>query len=327
MIRNQWYGILDAKELKGDKPIGVTRMGEKLVLWRSSDGTINCIHDQCCHRGAALSAGRVLHDTARCPFHGFAYDGTGKVVMIPANGKNTPVQDRFKVTAYKAVEKYGFIWAWYGEYPQGELPEVPFFAYLREGFSYGGFAETWNVHYTRAIENQLDVIHLPFVHTDSIGRGERTLVNGPVVVWEENLMTFYVNNVPDDGVTKPLKPQEIANYRDMFHLQLQMPNTWQNVISDKIRIVAVFAPIDETHTRIYLRFYQKFMTTPGLKQLVNGLSSISNKYILHQDRRVVLTQIPIKTELKMGENLVQGDAPIIEFRKRRAKLKGEFTEN
>jgi len=102
-----------------------------------------------------------------------------------------------------------------------------------------------------------------------------------------------------------------------------MPNTWQNVISDDIRIVAVFAPIDDTNTRIYLRFYQKFMKIPVLRQMVNGMSKIGNKHILHQDRRVVLTQIPKKTDLKMGENLIQGDAPIIEYRKRRAFLRGD----
>ena len=57
--------------------------------------------------------------------------------------------------------------------------------------------------------------------------------------------------------------------------------------------------------------------------MVNSMSNISNKYILHQDRRVVLTQMPKKTDLKMGENLIQGDKPIIEYRKRRAFLKGE----
>jgi len=322
MIKSLWYGILDAREIKSDKPIGVTRLGEKLVLWRSQDGSINCICDQCCHRGAALSAGKVLQDSVRCPFHGFAYDASGKVVLIPANGSSMPVPDRYHVRAYRVMEKYGFIWLWNGSFTD-ELPEIPFFPHLRQGFTYGSFSETWPVHYTRAIENQLDVVHLPFVHTNSIGRGNKTLVNGPVVTWEENLMTFYVNNVTDDGATIPLKPDEIQNYRDLFHLQLQMPNTWQNIISEDIRIVAVFAPIDDSNTRIYLRFYQRFMKIPVLRQLVNHMSNISNKYILHQDRRVVLTQIPKMTDLKMSENLIQGDAPIIEYRKRRALLRSE----
>ncbi|MEX1308000.1 MAG: aromatic ring-hydroxylating dioxygenase subunit alpha [Eubacteriales bacterium] len=322
MIKNQWYGILDSKELKKNQLIGVTRLDEKLVLWRSPDGQVNCIFDQCCHRGASLSKGKLVHDTVACPFHGFRYDTSGKVTQIPANGKRANVPDTYRVHAYKAKEKYGFIWIWYGEY-RDDLPEIPFFEHLKSRFSYGGFSETWPVHYTRAIENQLDVVHLPFVHTNSIGRGNKTLVNGPVVKWEENLMTFYVDNTVDSGDVTPKKPDEIENYQDLFRLQFQMPNLWQNIISDDIRIVAVFAPIDQNNTHIYLRFYQRFMTIPVLKQMVNALSTISNRYILHQDRHVVLTQIPKKSELKMGEHLIQGDAPIIEYRKRRAKLKGD----
>ena len=322
MIRDQWYGILESKEIKRNKPVGVTRMGEKLVIWRSENGKVNCIFDKCCHRGAALSAGTVIHDKMTCPFHGFQYNALGKVTLIPANGKNSVVPERYNVNSFKVEEKYGLIWLWYGE-NKDELPEIPFFNELCEGFSYGGFSEMWPVHYTRAIENQLDVVHLPFVHASSIGRGNKTLVNGPVVKWKENLMTFYVNNVVDDGKVKPLKPNEIENYKDLFSLQFQMPNIWQNIISKDIRIVAIFSPIDDEHTRIYLRFYQKFMNLPILKQLVNEMSTFTNKYILHQDRKIVLTQVPIKSELNMNENLIQGDMPIIEYRKRRFLLKTE----
>lgn len=332
MISNQWYGILDAKELKTGRPVGVTRVGEKLVLWRKSDGSIGCLADPCCHRGAALSAGMLVEapgqtgcDAVRCPFHGFVYDSTGKVLLIPANGKNEPVPERYRVRAYTVVESDDFIWLWYAEDAPdpADLPPVPFFTELRKVFSHGGFSETWPVHYTRAIENQLDVVHLPFVHTNTIGRGNRTLVHGPVVVWDENQMTFYVYNVEDDGQTRPLKPQEIRDFQNLFSLQFQMPNLWQNRISDDIRIVAVFAPIDESHTRIYIRFYQRFMRVPGLRELVNWLSNFSNRIILHQDRRVVVTQRPIRSELRMSEKLIQGDAPILAYRRRRAELKGE----
>ena len=36
MIRNQWYVVLASRELKTGKPVGVTRMGEKMVFWRNS---------------------------------------------------------------------------------------------------------------------------------------------------------------------------------------------------------------------------------------------------------------------------------------------------
>jgi phenylpropionate dioxygenase-like ring-hydroxylating dioxygenase large terminal subunit len=322
MIKNQWYAILDSSEIKENKTTSAARMGEKLVLWRKGDGTIGCMSDACCHRGASLSKGEVHGSHVACPFHGFRYDSSGKVVLIPANGKDSSVPGNFSVKAYRAVDRHGFIWLWYGE-AGDDTPEVPFFDYLKEGFTYGGFSEVWPVHYTRAIENQLDVVHLPFVHTDTIGRGNRTLVNGPVVEWDDNLMTFYVSNVVDDG-RRPLKPEEIADYRKLFSLQFQMPNLWQNRISDNVRIVAVFAPIDEKSTRIYIRFYQNFMKVPVLREVINGISSVMNRRILHQDRDVVVTQVPIRSELNMGENLIQGDLPIIEYRKRRALLKGEM---
>lgn len=319
MIKNQWYVVLDSKQLKKNRQIGVTRLGEKLVFWRDENNQVNCIFDKCCHRGASLSRGKIVHNHVECPFHGFQYDSSGKVQLIPANGKNAVIPERFKVNSFLVKEAYNYIWLWYSD-DQTAAPEIPFFEELKEGFSYGGFNEPWRVHYTRAIENQLDVVHLPFVHASTIGRGHRTLVNGPVVKWKNNLMTIYVKNREDDGQI-PEKPAEIKDPENLFKLQFQMPNLWQNIISDQIRIVAAFVPVDESNTRIYLRFYQNFMKTPGLKQIVGRASIFSNKFILHQDRRVVLKQLPIKSELLMGENLIQGDLPIIEYRKRRELLK------
>jgi phenylpropionate dioxygenase-like ring-hydroxylating dioxygenase large terminal subunit len=88
----------------------------------------------------------------------------------------------------------------------------------------------------------LDVVHLPFVHRTTIGRGNKTLVHGPVAKWNENRLTFYVKNEVDQG-QRPEKPSEIENFEKLFHLQLQMPNIWQNIISDQLRIFAAFAPL------------------------------------------------------------------------------------
>ena len=325
MIQNQWYAVLSSKQVKKNKMIGVTRLSEKLVFWRDDAGEVHCIYDKCCHRGASLCAGKLVGNHVECPFHGFQYDASGKVTLIPANGKNAKVPENYHVNAYQARDAYGLIWVWYGDY-KAELPEIPFFEELTDGFCYGEISENWSVHYTRAIENQLDVVHLPFVHKTTIGRGNKTLVNGPVAKWNGNRMTFYVKNELDQG-QKPEKPNEVENYEKLFHLQLQMPNIWQNIISDQLRIFAAFAPVDEENTHIYLRFYQKFMRVPVLAQLISGLGAATNRVILHQDRRVVLTQLPKKSEFKMKENLVQGDLPILEFRKRRDQLKEKETQN
>lgn len=319
MIPNQWYIILESKELKRGKPLRVKRLNQDLALWRDEQGTACCIADRCCHRGASLSLGRIAGGKLLCPFHGFAYDGNGRVTSIPANGRNAPVPETMHVTAYRTWEGFGFIWIWWGD--ESKVTGKPFFFEELKDFSYAGFCDPWPVHYTRAIENQLDVVHLPFVHRTTIGRGNKTLVNGPVVVREGELLTFYVNNIPDDGKTVPLKPAEIRDYEKLFRLQFHYPNVWQNFISDKIRALAAFVPVDEENCLVYIRYYQRLIRLPLLRELMNWAGKISSIIILRQDKRVVITQQPKKSEFRMDERLIMGDKPIIEYRKHREELR------
>ena len=96
-----------------------------------------------------------------------------------------------------------------------------------------------------------------------------------------------------------------------------MPNLWQNYISPDVRIAAAFVPVDEGHTLLYLRFYQRFMRVPVLGKLIARLAMPANVYIAHEDRRVVVTHRPAISGLKIGEALIQGDLPIIEYRRKR----------
>jgi phenylpropionate dioxygenase-like ring-hydroxylating dioxygenase large terminal subunit len=283
MIRDQWYVVLESNEVDAH-PLGVTRMGEKMVFWRDQAGKVCAAVDRCPHRGVALSAGMIENEHLRCPFH-------------------------------------GFIWIWWGIPAPEELPAPEFFDTLDETFFYGSAHDPWEAHYSRVIENQLDVVHLPFIHRNTIGRGNRTLVDGPVVEWKGDKMLYtYVFNRVDDGTparkTSELSPKSATS----VHLEFIFPNLWQNYISDKVRIVAAFVPVDEEHTILYLRFYQNFMRLPLLGQLVARLAMPSNVYIAHEDRRVVITQQPKASGLKIGEILIQGDLPIIEYRRKRAAL-------
>jgi phenylpropionate dioxygenase-like ring-hydroxylating dioxygenase large terminal subunit len=320
MIPNQWYVVLDSSQVK-NRPVGATRMGEKLVFWRDAKGKVNCLRDRCVHRGVELSIGKVLENgTLQCPFHGFEYDGSGRVTVIPANGRGTPVPQRFRVPAYPTYEAHDLIWIWWGQDPPGDLAPPRFFDDLDPSFSYGQIIDPWPVHYSRAVENQLDVAHLPFVHHNTIGRGGRTLVDGPVVQWvDEDRFVFYVYNRIDDG-TPPRRPKEIKpDPRRDFRLGFIFPNLWQNYISPDARVMAAFVPVDDENTQMIVRFYQRSVRVPVLKELVNWLSLPFNRIILRQDRRVVITE-PRASSLKIGEPLIQADGPIIAYRRRRQQL-------
>ena len=318
MIYNQWYVILESAELKRNKPLRIKRLNQQLALWRDETAKVCCIADKCCHRGVSLACGKIIDGKLECPFHGFIYDKAGKVRVIPANGKNAAVPESMKVRSYTTFEAYGLIWLWWGD--DDKIAGDPFFFTELENFTWSGYRDHWNVHYSRAIENQLDVVHVPFVHKTTIGRGNKTLVNGPVVTLENELITFYVNNVPDDGRTIPLKPDEITGYENFFHLQFHFPNIWQNFISEKIRAFAAFVPVDEENTIVYIRYYQKLINIPILRELMNWAGKISSIVILRQDKRVVVTQLPGKSSPRMDERLIMGDKPIIVYRKHRQEL-------
>ncbi|MBN2738208.1 MAG: aromatic ring-hydroxylating dioxygenase subunit alpha [Spirochaetales bacterium] len=344
MIRNQWYVILESREVTGELK-SFRRMGEKLILWRDKSGQAHCLVDRCCHRGVALSAGKILENgRVQCPFHGLEYDERGRCVNIPANSREAVVPENFQVPSYRVHEDYGWIWIWWGRGSEqsrdsdnrdnasalsynavvsepAELP--PYFPDINESFrNYHTVQDHWKIHYSRVLENQLDVVHLPFVHHNTIGRGNRTVVDGPGVKWENQRMLYtYVFNRTDDG-TPPKKPSQVPvppTDRD-FRLELIMPNLWENRIAEKFRIVAAFVPVDHDNTLLYLRTYQNIITLPVLKQLLNPLFSRLNLLVAHQDRRVVETQTPAASALKGGEQLIQGDLPIVEYRRKRQEM-------
>jgi phenylpropionate dioxygenase-like ring-hydroxylating dioxygenase large terminal subunit len=176
MIPNQWYAILESNEIKKGKIIGVTRLCEKMVVWRNNEGKLSVMSDKCPHRGVALSTGKVIGDCIQCPFHGFEYDTSGVCTLVPAIGSNAEVPRALHVRSYPLREAHGFVYIWWGE-PGGELPPVPWFESIGDDMVYTTIRDHWANHYARAIENQLDVVHLPFIHYNTIGRGNKTLVN------------------------------------------------------------------------------------------------------------------------------------------------------
>lgn len=321
MIRNQWYAVLESKEVPKGKPIGVTRMGEKLVFWRDRKGKVNCLSDRCAHLSASLSQGKISHeDRLACPFHAFEYDSSGQCRYIPALGRATEPPKAMRVHAYPTYEAHDFIWIWWGEPPSNLTP--PRWFDIDETFSYGSYHEQWPVHYSRMIENQMDVMHLPHVHYNTIGRGQRVVVDGPIVTLEDDVIRMWVYNRVDDG-TPPRKPEELPPPQRPPFLEFIFPNIWQNRISDDLRIFVAFAPIDEENGMFYLRYYQRMVHLPVIKTLFNWAGVLGSRYIANQDKRVVSRQDPKKSSLRNGEKFVQGDRIILTYRRRREELIAE----
>jgi phenylpropionate dioxygenase-like ring-hydroxylating dioxygenase large terminal subunit len=175
-IPNQWYPVFDSSKLKARKPVGITRLGERLVLWRDSSGAAVCMTDRCPHRAAQLSLGWVRDGCLVCPFHGLRFNSTGGCVMIPANGETQPVPRGFDLPTRPIREAHGLIWYWYGD--SEPAAEIPWFPEAPDPGSRTSFVQReYPVSYLRVMENLGDMHHIPFVHRATIpGAGTRVQV-------------------------------------------------------------------------------------------------------------------------------------------------------
>jgi phenylpropionate dioxygenase-like ring-hydroxylating dioxygenase large terminal subunit len=318
MIKNQWYAIISSKKIKPGKFVAVRRFGENLILFRNNAGKLGCVTDLCAHRGASLSKGCVSDGNIKCPFHGIEYDPTGKCVYIPSEGRSSTADfSRFNLKSYETREIGDIVFAWYGDREPDKEPDY-FDIIMDSSCSYDEMTDEWGVHYSRVIENQLDVSHLAFVHKTTIGRGNRSLCNGPKVVWlDDNTLQTSANNEKDEGQSpKPAEECVIKN----TNLTFKFPNMWLNHVTDKIQILAYFIPVDDDHSIIALRFYNKITPFKAINLLIAKIGSLANRIVERQDKRIVITQLPKASSLRMGENLVAADMPIIEYRQNRDKL-------
>jgi phenylpropionate dioxygenase-like ring-hydroxylating dioxygenase large terminal subunit len=318
MIPDQWYAVLESSQVPAGRPVSIIRMGERLVFWRDAQGKVACLHDRCPHRGVSLSLGRLQDDCVECPFHGFQFDASGACRFVPANGRNAPLARQIRVASYPTYETDSLVFIWWGEATE-TLPPPRYFDNL-DGMVHATARVLWNTHYSRAIENQLDVAHVPFVHANTIGRGAGALVDGPFLEWDgaEKFRLFFMNR-QDDG-RPPLRPDQVSRPDKPFWLEFIFPNLWQNHLGDQARVTVVFAPVDNEHTLMYLRFYQGFLKAPLLGKWVAQMAMPFNRRVLRQDQRVVETQAPKRSDLKMGEKLVQADTPIVAYRRRRQEM-------
>lgn len=310
LARDLWYPVLESREVKR-RPVASRRLGVDLVFWRDESGRAVAQEDRCPHLGAALHGGAVASNCIVCPFHGLRFDAGGRCVEVPSLGRAATVPEALRVRTYPTREKAGLIWLWWGDGPPGD--DIPFFEELESGWTWFTTTVEWPVHYTRAVENQLDVAHVSIVHRTTIGRGGRTRVEGPRVESDARGIRVWVTNRVDDG--GPPRAAEALSIRGgPPQLQLLFPGAWQLHISSGFRNFIAFVPIDEGRTLYYLRSYLP-SRWGVLGWLMHRVTRWTNRVVLGQDRRVVVTQTPPMSFDARDDRLLPTDRAIIEYRK------------
>lgn len=254
MIPNQWYAVFESRSLTG-KPVGIERLGERLVAWRTDAGEAVVQRDRCSHKGARLSLGRIADGCIECPYHGLRFDATGACRLAPFMGRQFDIPSTWRVEAYPTREACGLVWVWYGNAEPAD--ELPWF----EGLPPGGgrtwqTRSIWPYHYTRLMDSNFDAYHFPFVHR-SLNPGL-----GPVVVDQQvedhgdHIDMRVTLGADSDGPANGLAEGRTGRRaRKEFVLKVRMPNLLYLEMSPRFRLLAIMTPVDEERTWVFARYY------------------------------------------------------------------------
>jgi phenylpropionate dioxygenase-like ring-hydroxylating dioxygenase large terminal subunit len=167
LMRRYWTPACLAGELvAGGAPVRIALLGEKLIGFRSPDGTVGLLEHVCPHRCASLFLGRNEEGGLRCVYHGWKFDAEGKCVDAPNVPAEFRVSDRVRARAYPTLEQSGVIWAYMGE---GEPPPPPAIeALLLDDSEVRVFASYRRCNYLQALEGEIDTSHFGFLHAGSV---------------------------------------------------------------------------------------------------------------------------------------------------------------
>jgi phenylpropionate dioxygenase-like ring-hydroxylating dioxygenase large terminal subunit len=312
-LAQHWYPIALSIEVV-DKQVGAKLLDVPLVVYRV-DGEVTIADDICPHRGVPLSLGTFDGAGITCAYHGLHYGKGGRCDRIPADpGANIPA--RLHLNPYPAVERYGLVWtclAARGQVQEADIPVMPHWD--DAGFQQincpwidiFGFAG-------RQVEGFLDVAHFGFVHLDTFGDPDNTLVPAYVPKpTEKGFEVEYFSNLAN--YPRGVAHDTPADYRWLRHFQVHLPFTAVLTVhfpdGGRLVIMNNASPVSARVTRLFCPIARNF----GLEIPVQAIHDF-NRRVFEEDKEMVEAQRPEWLPLDPSmEAHIMADRSSIAYRK------------
>jgi phenylpropionate dioxygenase-like ring-hydroxylating dioxygenase large terminal subunit len=253
LMRQYWIPAITSSEVEGPDcdPVRIRLLGEDLIAFRDSNGTVGIMDNYCPHRRASMFFGRNEECGLRCVYHGWKFDVNGDCVDMPSEPLESNFKDKVKIKAYGCRERNGIVWTYMG--PRETPPELSSLeANMRPDRDYTVSNILRNCNWMQALEGDIDTAHLGFLHLGSAD--PKALVPGSTDYYTVNVRHPKYNVMDTDyGVTyAAYRPAEanstywrFANYLLPFYTQIP---------TGKLGLMVRFrawVPIDDTHTMFW----------------------------------------------------------------------------
>ncbi|MFS0724612.1 Rieske 2Fe-2S domain-containing protein [Paenibacillus sp. 1P07SE] len=279
IFRKFYYPVLPVAHLQ-DGPKGVKLMNENIVLWLDENGQPAAAIDRCCHRTAKLSKGTVREGSVVCPYHGWAFNRTGKCTYFPQSELEDPPKV-YKIAGYHCEERYGYVWVAL-EDPVTGIPE---FKYADDASfrQVDQFYEVIHCAAFRLMENSFDAAHVAFVHQNTFGD-----INNPIP--------------PKMDIT----PAEWG-----FETYHEAPVT--NKLNQQVKTINVEE--DETVRKAYGRWYMPFIRQNTIQYPTGLIHSIITCATPIDDKTCQLVQFALRNDTEAdvpAERVIAFDRAVVD---------------
>jgi phenylpropionate dioxygenase-like ring-hydroxylating dioxygenase large terminal subunit len=276
-----WYVVAFSNQLKPNQVLSRTILGEWLAVFRGKDGKPVALQDRCIHRNTRLSRGKVCQGKLECPYHGWVYDDTGKVVSVPSEGENFCSSKMRKCQVYQTLEQDGYVYVRLSSPAEEFLPfKMP--KYQQPGWETVKVINRFHNNVTNCAENFIDVPHTASVHPGIFRKPSKQELEMTVERRNGSVFAEYRNETSNLGwFTKFLNNKgDKIRHIDSFH----MPNVTsvEYDISPNRRLFITSQCIPETEDSTLVYTYVTY--NYGIwNKLVKPFVHRTTQHIIRQD--------------------------------------------
>tara|TARA_Y100001968_G_scaffold327251_1_gene371904 strand:- start:1957 stop:3291 length:1335 start_codon:yes stop_codon:yes gene_type:complete len=276
-----WYSVLSSDSLEINKLHSFSMYNEPLVIYKDKDSNVRCIKDLCPHRGASFIGGEIQDGELICPYHGARFSSKGECTNIDRITCNHIVDTNYDNYAkkihlfqYPCIEKNGYIYIYYDGKAKTNLSDFVIKSPLDENLpeTYG-FDITQYEHeevtvdfkcdWARIIENHLDILHIFWVHGDTIPDKDvsRTIIKSfdqEIIRERCQIESKYTHKEKEKGefiTIKFIPPGRVMIYKG-------------NAESSRYVQVLDHIPLANNRARVIVRHYRKFLKNKYLIKLI-----------------------------------------------------------
>lgn len=297
ILSQHWYPVARIEDVS-TQPQQVTLLDVKMALYKTESGDIHLVRDICPHRGVPLTKGWVEGEEIVCPYHGLRYNAAGQCTKIPAQPELTKISDRFRLSKFPVVQKYGLIWTsiqnhdvesahfpvldtWEDPTHQAILPP-----YVDIAGSSG-----------RQLEGFIDVAHFAWVHHEAFASRENPVVpKYSTIKTDYGLQTEYVSDVSN----YPHGLQHLAPEGFLWKRVFDVYPPFSAILTVHfphdgiLKILNACCPMSHNKTRLFVPLTRNFDTTGDLQAVYDF-----NAQIFTEDQDMVEAQKPEELPLDL----------------------------